>query len=1184
MREVGFEAVPVTHSGILFTNALTPADAARNQILLNGSGVAAGDVDGDGRVDLFFGSLDGNNRLYRNLGDWRFEEIGETAGLRRPGRISTGVCFADVDGDGDLDLLVNFMGGGTALFRNQGGARFLEDAASGLLPRWGATSLALADIDGDGDLDLYTANYRTNTIRSTGFAVLNVNGQRRIRPEDRDRLEYLPDGRVLEHGEPDVLYLNDGQGRFSPVSWTGGRFLDREGRGLTRAPHDWTLSAAFRDLNGDGRVDLYVCGDFHSPDRVWIGDGKGGFREAGPSVIRQMPTFSMAVDFADLDRDGLDDFLVADMRDPRHEFRIRQSLGAMAIPGDFESATNCPQMGRNVLQWNRGAGIYSEVAGFAGLEATGWTWSVAFLDVDLDGYEDLLTATGHLFDTQDLDAQERIEANGPYRVDQIPGKLLQHPPLRDRKRAYRNRGGLRFEEASATWGWDDEAGVWQGLCLADLDGDGDLDVVVNRLNDAAVLYRNVSTAPRVLVRLKGLPPNTRGVGARIGLTGGPTPTQSQVIMAGGRYLSADDAARAFAARGDGGPMRLEVQWPGGRRSVLSDVVANHSYVIEEREATTVPGGQPGGAPRPEPFWFVDESPLLDHRHYETPFDDFERQPLLPVRGSRAGPGVAWIDLNGDRREDAWIGSGAGGRPGIYLNQGSGRFEVLQPDAVMRDQLGVVGSPGERGDTLALVAATPYESAEATVPAAGPAAALRAYNGEGVAQEFLSWSGATPGPLAMGDLDGDGDLDLLVGGGVIGGRYPEAGATRLWLREAGAWRAMPEADRVLAGVGLVRGAVLTDLDNDGFPELVLACEWGPVRVFQNARGRLREVTEEWGLAGWTGWWTGVEAADFDEDGRLDLVVGNWGLNGGHQPTPQHPLRLYYGDLAGRGQVDLIESDYDLACGQWVPERDLASMARQLPWIRAKFPTHQSYGRASVDDLLRHCAGPARVAEAAGLASMVFLNRGGRFEPHPLPIPAQISAVFGIAVADFDLDGHLDVFLAQNCFAVSPARSRQDAGLGLLLQGEGNGQFRALSAAQSGIAILGEQRGAAAGDYDGDGRPDLLVGQNGAETKLYRNVTSATGLRLELRGPEGNPRGIGAGVRMIPTSGVPGPLQEIHAGSGYGSQSGSTLCLPRPRGPVILEVRWPGGARTRHPLPAEATAGTVLLEAPPSSSSP
>ncbi|HTI70140.1 MAG TPA: VCBS repeat-containing protein, partial [Candidatus Limnocylindria bacterium] len=465
-------------TGVEFGNRLSEQQASQNQVLLNGSGVAAGDVDGDGLCDLYFCALQGGNRLYRNLGNWKFADITSQAGVACTNQYSTGAVLADVDGDGKLDLLVTSLGGGTRCFLNDGTGHFAEKAGNGLVRKYGAMSMALADVDGDGDLDLYVANYRTTTIRSTGFSVLNVNGKRMIRPEDKDDLEYTPEGRVLESGEPDILYINQGSGQFVPVDWTSGAFAGQDGKPLSRAPRDWGLSAMFRDLNGDGAPDLYVCNDFHTVDRVWINDSKGHFAELPQLALRNTPTFSMSVDVADVNRDGFDDLLVTDMLDRSRGRRIRQSSGIMAALGDYEHSENRPQLGRNTLQLNRGDGTYAEIAYLTGLEASGWTWGAMFLDVDLDGYEDLLLTTGNLFDSQDIDANLRIDSHGPYRGTAIQRKLLMYPPVRQARQIYHNVGGERFEEVGREWGFGEE-GVGHGMCVADLDNDGDLDVVVN---------------------------------------------------------------------------------------------------------------------------------------------------------------------------------------------------------------------------------------------------------------------------------------------------------------------------------------------------------------------------------------------------------------------------------------------------------------------------------------------------------------------------------------------------------------------------------------------------------------------------------------------------------------------------------------------------------------------------------
>src|SRR5580765_6093713 len=372
----GFTLMSSQQTGITFSNHLSDEKAAENQIRLLGSGVALGDVDGDGWCDIYFCRLEGPNVLYRNLGNWKFEDITAGAGVACLDQYSTGAVLADVDGDGDLDLLVNSLGGGTRLFLNDGKGHFTEPTDSGLFRKFGATSMALADVDGDGDLDLYVTNYRTNTVRSTGLKVLNVNGKRMISPEDREQYEFTPAGLLLEHGEIDALYLNDGKGHFSPVSWTDGSFLDEDGKPLSRGPKDWGLSVMFRDLNGDGAPDLYICNDFWSPDRVWLNNGKGHFRAAPRLALRHTSTFSMGVDFADINRDGYDDFMVLDMLSRDHPRRLRQRAMLGQTFNNVGKIEDRPQMEHNTLFLNRGDGTYAEIAQLSGVQASEWSWGI----------------------------------------------------------------------------------------------------------------------------------------------------------------------------------------------------------------------------------------------------------------------------------------------------------------------------------------------------------------------------------------------------------------------------------------------------------------------------------------------------------------------------------------------------------------------------------------------------------------------------------------------------------------------------------------------------------------------------------------------------------------------------------------------------------------------------------------
>ena len=1164
----GFTLMDPRQTGIDFTNTLSDQNAAQNQIRLNGSGVALGDVDGDGLCDIFVCSLEGHVALYKNLGGWRFTNITAAAGLDFPGNYSTGATFADVDGNGTLDLLINGIGTGTRLFLNDGHGHFTEAKDSGLAHEYGAMTCALADIDGKGPLDLYVANYRTTTIRTTGFSLLNMNGRRMIRPQDRGRLELTPQGRVLEHGEPHLLYRNDGHGHFTPLSWTGGTFLDEEGRPLKEAPHDWGLTAAFRDLNGDGVPDLYVCNDFHSPDRIWINDGQGHFRAIPHLAIRHTPTFSMAVDFADVDRDGRDDILVSDMMSRDHGRRLMQIAAMQPYtirPGEFADR---PQVDRTALQWNRGDGTYAEIAAYAGLDNCEWNWSIIFLDVDLDGFEDVLASTGHMFDTQDSDAQARIAANGPYPPSKVPQKLLMLPPLRQAKLAFRNRGDLTFSECSAAWGFD-QVGVAHGMALADLDNDGDLDLVVNNLNGALGVYRNDSAAPRVAVRLKGRPPNTAGIGARITVTGGPV-AQSQEMMCGGRYLSCDEALRVFAAGSLTNRLRIEVVWRNGRRSTVAPALPNCLYeVFEPADAGPEPTAQnrlgPSAAPAPPPV-FEDVSDRLRHAHHEDPFDDFERQPLLPRRLSQLGPGVAWFDVDGDGWDDLAVASGKGGRLAVFRNDGRGHFQRLEGapwnGVATRDQTTILGLTHSDGTRGLLAGAANYEDGQA----AG-AAVQEFAPGKAAAADVIPAGASSVGPLAMADYEGTGQLGLFAGGRCVPGRYPEPAQSQLWRRRGGAWELDAENTARLAGVGLVSGAVWSDLDGDGWPELILACEWGPVRVFHNDRGRLREVTAELGLAGFLGWWNGVTVGDFDGDGNLDILATNWGLNTVQHASPEFPFLLYAGDFDGSGALTLLEATRDPATRLELPERDLDALAAALPFLRGRFQTYAAYGRATVADIAGPALANARRLAVTTLCSTLFLNRTNYFLAVPLPPEAQFAPAFAACVADYDGDGNEDVFLSQNFFATQAKIPRCDAGRGLWLQGNGRGGFRAVPGSESGVMVYGEQRGAAVGDFDGDGRVDLVVTQNAAETRLFHNVRGRPGLRVRLQGPPGNPQGVG-GVIRLEFGGRFGPAREIHAGSGYWSQDSSTQVLARPEEPRQIWVRWPGGQTSLAGLPPGA----------------
>jgi hypothetical protein len=720
------------------------------------------------------------------------------------------------------------------------------------------------------------------------------------------------------------------------------------------------------------------------------------------------------------------------------------------------------------------------------------------------------------------------------------------------KVVFRNRGDLTFEDVSRKWGFA-EADVSQGIALADLDNDGDLDVVINNLNSEAAIYRNDASAPRVAVRLSGTPPNTRGIGAKILLYDGAVPLQTQEMISGGRYLSGDDAVRVFAAGNLTNRMRLEVRWRSGKHSLLRDVSANRLYEIDESEASAA--APPPEPPPPTP-WF-EQVTSFSPQHHDEPFDDFARQPLLPRKLSQLGPGVCWCDLDGDGVDELAIGCGRSSSLALFRYDGRGGFTPVNEPFITRplsrDLTGLVSVEG-----IILAGSSNYEDGLTN------GGCLRIYDpGSKRSGESILGQRQSAGPLAMADIDGDGDLDLFIGGRVVPGRYPEAADSLLLRNDGGHFQLAQRFEKL----GLVSGAVFSDVNGDGKPDLILACEWGPIRVFLNQDGRFVEATGSLGLDTYKGWWTGVTTGDFDGDGRMDIVAGNWGLNHRHRATPQRPQRIYFGDLDGDQVVDIVEAAIDPETGIEVPDRGFSAVSMALPWIRGKIDSYEAYGKAALADIYGDALKSAGRLEATTTASMVFLNRGDHFEAHELPPEAQWSPAFGVCVGDFDGDGNEDIFLSQNFFDVPADEIRQDAGRGLWLQGDGHGGFRAVPGQQSGVKVYGEQRGCALSDYDGDGRVDLVVAQNGNASVLYHNVRAQPGLRVRLQGPAGNRSGFGAALRLKRGNQY-GPARELHAGSGYWSQDSATAVLCGTGHPDSVEVRWPWGKRTESSVPTGA----------------
>ncbi len=1170
----GFTQVPLAPAGIKFVNTMT---SFRSIHTLIATGLAAGDVDGDGLCDLYFCANDGTNVLYRNLGNWRFEDITASAGVACLGQHSVGATFADVNGDGSLDLIVTSRGGGNRLFINDGKGHFTEDLTFPLRnSKFASTSIAVADINGDGALDIYICDYNSHsyidehmgTDPELSRELQNVREGKPLSPQFTNQF-YLDGGNLNEKGDPDVLLLNDGHGHFQVAD--GSYFLMPPGSPPPGPLDGSGLAAQFRDLNGDGFPDLYVCNDFLTPDRFWFNDGKGHFTLASPQVFQHMSSSSMQVDAADINLDGNVDFFVGDMLSRDYPRRQRQHDLLKLSNTPIDNYAVQPQYMQNTLFLNRGDGTFAEIAPYAGLTASEWTWSAMFMDADLDGYPDLMVSCGNLQDLTDADGQiagmSRMQSMGD--LQQFRSQL---PKLNERCQLFRNLGNLRFREVGEQYGFHVES-THGGMALADLDNDGDLDIVINVADGAPEIYRNDCAAPRIAVRLRGRAPNTSAIGAKVKLIG--RKTQEQEVIGGGHYAAGNDYTLSFAARADWAPYTLQIDWRDGQRTELANVQANQLYVITETNTAPAPALV---KPRWDPL-FEDASAVLNYTNHESSADDFEAQPLLPKRLSRLGPGVTWFDLDGDGLDDLTIAAAHGGEVGFFKNLGNGRFAPLNPPDKqihpVHDQTAIIeyGSPQNGAILFAGVSCWDDPNAHTIVQML-----RRTPAGDWQIGGHIERPGLIAGPLAMADVDRNGYLDLFVGGRMKYASYPEPADSMLLIQDAQNRFVNLDVNAChLNGLGLVTSAVFADVNNDGLPDLIAACEWGPIQLLLNTGQGFTNATAAWGLDKLTGWWNGVAVGDFDGDGRIDFVASNWGENSNYEEYwgPGRPLRIYYGDFNEMGRVEIVETHKDPLTQKWVPDRDMTASAGAVPYIRGRMPTYRAFSEADIWQIYGDKLTNAPYVEARELRHLLFLNRGDHFEAVPLPVEAQLAPAFGVTVADFDGDGNDDVFLAQNYFAYEPEMMRSDAGRGLLLLGDGKGGLHPLSAAQSGIAIYGEQRGSACADYDGDGRVDLVVAQSNDKTVLLHNRRARPGLRVKLMGEMGNPQCIGAVIRAVTSAGL-GRAQVITAGSGYWSQNSATMVVTSRLPITALNIHWPNGAMET--VPVEANAKNVTLHQP------
>ncbi|WP_272636508.1 MULTISPECIES: VCBS repeat-containing protein [Maribacter] len=1075
-----FKMVSSEVSNVYFNNKIEENDRF-NMVdffyVYNGGGVAIGDLNNDGLSELYFTGNMVSDALYLNQGGLRFKNVTSALGTMTEGW-STGVSMVDINHDGLLDIYVCRSGNykkemrKNLLYINQGNLVFKEQAAQYNLDDDSfSTQAAFFDYDRDGDLDMYLLNH-TNDMRNPNNIVALVK-----------------DGSGLAN---DRLYRNDedqGEGiKFTDVTTQAGITFDGFGLGIGIA-----------DINRDGWEDIFVTNDFLANDYIYINQQDGTFKEMSSTYLGHVSHFSMGNDVADFNNDGLVDLVTVDMR-PSSNYGEKKMSGALNFDL-FEKSMEygyLPQYMRNTLQVNMGAGngnSFSEIGQLVGMDATDWSWGPLFADFDNDGFKDLFISNGYLRDITDLDfinyTSSLTDNIAPDSLDVVLKKMAREmPSIKVPNVMLKNTGDKGFINTTHEWGLEIPS-LSNGAAYGDLDNDGDLDLVINNINEEAAIYENRSNALTknnfLQIELNFDSLNTLGIGTEVKLYQGDKHQLYRQSPTRGYQSSMDHTLHVGLGRSNKVDSLL-ITWPNGITKKLIGPKINSTVRLDPSDGveTSISGFSANEQ------LFKDVSPRLGDKakHGDALYYDFNREYLLPHKLSEQGPGIAVGDVNGDGFEDFFMGGGYNYSGMLFYGSISGDFQmqelVSNEEEKYNEDTGVLLFDFDTDGDLDLYIASGsnefYENSQYYQD--------RLYINDGKGN-FQLTQGVLP-PLRTSnscvraaDFDNDGDLDLFVGGRLTPLKYPIPCNSYLLENMDGKFIDVTNKKATsLRKQGMVKDALWTDFDTDGDLDLIVVGEFMAIEFYENIEGGLRSVSDKTGLTHTSGLWNSIKGGDFDNDGDVDYVLGNLGLNSRYKASKEEPLAIYALDLDKNGSIDPIMSFY--RDGKEYPVHTRDDLLKQVPALKKKFPDYKSYAKASIDDVLtQQDKSSAYTLRAFNLASSLLINLGnGKFQLKELPIEAQIAPIYGMAIADYDFDGNLDMVLSGNDYGTEVSLGRYDALKGVFLKGLGNSDFSVLPHDKTGLWIDGNTRGFAS--INANGTLTELIGVNNGNMRSFQLI--------------------------------------------------------------------------------------------------